>query len=52
MKERPVLFSTSMVQALLRHQNPKSMTRRVMKPQPVWVGDPVVWVISFKPVEN
>jgi hypothetical protein len=41
MKERPVLFSTS-----------KSMTRRVMKPQPVWVGDPVVWVISFKPVEN
>lgn len=31
MKEHPILFSTEMVQALLREDNPKTQTRRVVK---------------------
>ena len=30
---KPMIFSTEMVQAILRTKNPKSQTRRVMKPQ-------------------
>jgi hypothetical protein len=34
MKERPVLCCAPMVRALLREENPKSLTRRIVKPQP------------------
>jgi len=33
-RELPILFSGPMVRALLREENPKSQTRRVIKPQP------------------
>jgi len=40
MKEIPIIFSTEMVKAIL--DNRKFMTRRVIKPQPLWVAEPYV----------
>jgi hypothetical protein len=34
MSEKPILFSGAMVRALLRDEDPKTQTRRIMKPQP------------------
>lgn len=34
MKSTPILFSRHMVQAHLRHDDPKTQTRRILKPQP------------------
>ncbi len=33
-RELPILFKTEMVQAILREKEPKTQTRRLMKPQP------------------
>lgn len=46
MKERPVLMNGAMVRATLRDVDPKTQTRRVIKPQPLgypwfWEGDDV-----------
>lgn len=41
-KMQPILFSTPMVQAILRDMYPKTNTRRVMKPQPV-MDDSGMW---------
>ena len=45
-KMKPILFSTPMVQAILREENPKTNTRRVILPQPVlepWDGTSGMW---------
>jgi hypothetical protein len=35
-REHPILFSAPMVQAVLRGTNPKTVTRRIVNPQPVY----------------
>lgn len=39
MKEHPILFSSESVRAILRETNPKTQTRRVVKPQPTLARD-------------
>lgn len=36
-KERPILFSTQMIKAILQEKHPKRVTRRIITPQPATV---------------
>ncbi len=42
MTELPILMSAPMVLATLRDENPKTQTRRVVKPQPLWIAEPSI----------
>jgi len=48
MKERPMIYTGDMVRALLREVDPKTMTRRVMKPQPPTVAVPCTCIAGVK----
>jgi hypothetical protein len=39
-REHPILFSAPMVNAILSDTHPKTVTRRIVKPQPVYEADP------------
>jgi len=46
MKERPIILNTEMVKAVLEGR--KTQTRRIIKPQPKWIGNPN---IPFKTID-
>ena len=46
--DHPILYTGPMVQAIQREVDPKTQTRRVVKPQPTWNGARWVWPIPKK----
>ncbi len=57
--EHPIIFSTPMMQSILRRE--KTQTRRIIKPQPMWVNYPefIMWPgdtkatpVDFKPGDH